>query len=122
VAQHVIDSVRESPNNVIFVCESHYTDCLTKTFVDNSLTYTPMTFSKEEITVLFCVPSKFQPKTNNSVFRNVTLLDILISSVSLQTEVCAVFDKCSTKPLVELSTSVLLVVKTGLQRPLFEIQ
>jgi hypothetical protein len=79
VAQHVIDSVRESPNNIIFVCESPYTDCLTKTFVDNSLTYTPMTFSKEEITVLFCVPSKFQPKPNNSVFRNVTLLDILIS-------------------------------------------
>jgi hypothetical protein len=35
VAQHVIDFVRESPNNIIFVSESPYTDCLTKTLVEH---------------------------------------------------------------------------------------
>ena len=42
-----------SINNIVFVCKSHYIDCLIKALaIDNSLgnpTYTPMTLTKEEI-------------------------------------------------------------------------
>ena len=51
--KYVIVSTDKAPNNIIFVCKSHYIDCLMKELgIDNSLgnpTYTPMTLTKEEI-------------------------------------------------------------------------
>ena len=45
-------SADKAPNNIVFVCKSHYVDCLIKELgIDNSLgnpTYTPMILTKEE--------------------------------------------------------------------------
>ena len=44
---YVIVSADKAPNNIVFVCKSHYIDCLIKELgIDNSLgnpTYTPTT-------------------------------------------------------------------------------
>ena len=49
----IIVSADKAPNNSVFVCKSHYVDCLIKELgIDNSLgnpTYTPTTLTKEEI-------------------------------------------------------------------------
>jgi len=51
--KYVIFSTDKAPNNIVFVCKSHYIDCLIKELgIDNSLgnpTYTPTTLTKEEI-------------------------------------------------------------------------
>jgi hypothetical protein len=51
--QYVIVSADNAPNNIVFVCKSHYIDCLIKELgLDNSLgnpTYTPTTHTKQEI-------------------------------------------------------------------------
>ena len=51
--KYVIVSADKAPNNIVFVCKSHYIDCLIKELgIDNSLgnpTYTPTTLTKEEI-------------------------------------------------------------------------
>ena len=51
--KYVIVSADKAPNNIVFVCKSHYIDCFTKELgIDNSLgspTYTPTTLTKEEI-------------------------------------------------------------------------
>jgi hypothetical protein len=51
--KYVIVSADKAPNNIVFVCKSHYKDCLIKELgIDNSLgnpTYTPKTLTKEEI-------------------------------------------------------------------------
>jgi hypothetical protein len=48
-----IVSSDKTPNNIVFVCKSHYIDCLIKELgIDNSLdnpTYTPTTLTKEQI-------------------------------------------------------------------------
>ena len=48
-----IVSADKAPNNIVFVCKSHYIDCLIKELgIDNSLgnpTYTPTILTKEEI-------------------------------------------------------------------------
>jgi hypothetical protein len=51
--KYVIVSPDKAPNNIVFVCKSHYIDCLIKelgidTLVGNP-TYTPTTLTKEEI-------------------------------------------------------------------------
>jgi hypothetical protein len=51
--KYVIISTDKAPNNIVFVCKSHYKDCLIKelgidTLVGNP-TYTPTTLTKEEI-------------------------------------------------------------------------
>ena len=50
---YVIVSADKAPNNIVFVCKSHYIDCFIKELgIDNSLdnpTYTPTTHAKEEI-------------------------------------------------------------------------
>ena len=47
------DQNDKAPNNIVFVCKSHYVDCLIKELeFDNSIgnpTNTPMTRTKEEI-------------------------------------------------------------------------
>ena len=50
--RYVIVSADKVPNNIVFVCKSHYRDCLIKelgidTLVGNP-TYTPTTLTKEE--------------------------------------------------------------------------
>ena len=51
--KYIIVSADNAPNNIVFVCKSHYVDCLIKELgIDNSLgnpTYTPTTLTKEEI-------------------------------------------------------------------------
>jgi hypothetical protein len=51
--KYVIVSADKAPNNIVFVCKSHYIYCLVKELgIDNSLgnsTYTPTTLTKEEI-------------------------------------------------------------------------
>ena len=51
--KYVVVSADKAPNNIVFVCKSHYIDCLTKDLgIDSSLgnpTYTPTTLTKEEI-------------------------------------------------------------------------
>ena len=51
--KYVIVSADKAPNNIVFVCKSHYINCLIKELdIDNSLgkpTYTPTTLTKEEI-------------------------------------------------------------------------
>jgi hypothetical protein len=51
--KYVIVSADKASNNIVFVCKSHYIDCLIKELgIDNSLgnpTYTPTTLTKEEI-------------------------------------------------------------------------
>jgi hypothetical protein len=52
--KYVIFSVDKAPNNIVFVCKSHYVDdCLLKELrIDNSLgypTYTPTTLAHEDI-------------------------------------------------------------------------
>ena len=67
--------------NIVYVCKSHYIDCLIKEFgIDNLLgnpIYTPTTLTTEEILdnyrPVFYVPLKFQPKMKNWIY--VTLLD-----------------------------------------------
>ena len=50
--KYVVVSADKAPNNVVFVCKSHYVECLIKELgIDNSLgnpTYTPTTLTKEE--------------------------------------------------------------------------
>ena len=51
--KYVIVSPDKAPSNIVFVCKSHYIDCLIKelgidTLVGNP-TYTPTTLTKEEI-------------------------------------------------------------------------
>jgi len=72
--KYVIVSADKAPNNIVFVCKSHYVDCLIKELsIDNSLdnpTYTPTTLTKEEILEiigLFYVPLEFQPKMKNCI-------------------------------------------------------
>ena len=51
--KYVIVSADKTTNNIVFVCKSHYIDCLIKELgIDNSLvnpTYTSKTLTKEEI-------------------------------------------------------------------------
>ena len=51
--KYVIVSADKAPNNIVFVCKSHYIDCLIKELhIDNSLgnpTDTPPTLTKEEM-------------------------------------------------------------------------
>jgi hypothetical protein len=51
--KYVIFSADKASNNIVFVCKSHYIDCLIKELgIDNSLgnpTYTPTKHTKEEI-------------------------------------------------------------------------
>ena len=51
--KYVIVSADKAPNNIVFVCKSHYIDCLIKELgIGNSLgnpTYILMTLTKEEI-------------------------------------------------------------------------
>jgi hypothetical protein len=53
--KYVIVSADKAPNNIVFVCKSHYTDCLIKELgIDNSLgnpTYTPTTPERNQLSL-----------------------------------------------------------------------
>ena len=115
-----IVSADKAPNNIVFVCKSHYIDCLIKelgidTLVDNP-TYTPTTLTKKEtldnhrsVLCSFGISTKYEeldlpslywiPKLHKCPFRQ---------------RYIAVSAKCSTEPLSKLLTCIVLAVKTGL--------
>ena len=116
---HVVVHVDKAPNNIVFVCKSHYIDCLIKKLgIDRSLgnpTYPPTTFAKEEIldnlvSFVFIWNFKFQIK--GRIWSSFILLDSKASQVFLQAtlycRVCQLL--CKTSFHVTLSA-----VKIGLQ-------
>ena len=78
--KYVIVSADKAPNNIVFVCKSHYIDCvITELSIHIHLAtlHIPRRHLRKRkswtIIGLFYVPLEFQPKTNNrSTF---TLLD-----------------------------------------------
>ena len=114
-------TVSAAPNNIVFLCKSHYIDCLIKELViDNSLgkpTFTPTTLTKEEIldnhgSVLcsFGISNKDEELGLPSFY----WIPKLHKYPSKQRYIAG-SAKCSTKPLSKLLTCILSVVKTGLQ-------
>ena len=70
--KYVVAPADKAPNNIFFVCKSHYIDCLIKesgiaNFPGN-LTYFPTTHLKEEVLCLFCVPLEIQPKIKKWIY------------------------------------------------------
>jgi hypothetical protein len=119
--KYVIVSTDNAPNNIVFVCKSHYIDCLKKELgIDNSLgnpTYTPTTLTKAEILdnhrsalCSFGISTKDEeldlpspyciPKLHKCPFKQ---------------RYIAGSAKCSTQSLSKLLTCILSAVKTGLQ-------
>ena len=88
--KYVVVTADKAPNNIVFVCKSHYIGCLIKELgIESSLgnqTYTPTTLTKEEI--LFCLLLEFQLKRRNSIFLYFTgfqsSMSVLTSNVTLQ--------------------------------------
>jgi hypothetical protein len=108
-------------NNIVFVCKSHYIDCLIKELcIDNSLgnpTYAPTTITKEEIldkhrSVLcsFGISTKDEELDLPSLYWTPKL-----RKCPFKQRYIAGSAKCSTKPLSKLLTCILSAVKTGLQ-------
>jgi len=106
---------------VIFLCKSHYIDCLIKKVgIDNSLgnpAYTPTTLTKEEIldnhrSVLcsFGISTKDEELDLPSLYRIPKL-----RKCPFKQRYIAWSAKCSTKPLSKLLTCILSAVKTELQ-------
>ena len=119
--KYVIVSADKAPNNIVVVCKLHYIDCLIKELgIDNSLgnpTYTPTTFTKEEIldnhrSVLcsFGISTKDEELDLPSRYWIPTL-----HKCPLKLRYIAGSAKCSTKPLSKLLTCILSAVKTGFQ-------
>jgi hypothetical protein len=119
--KYVIVSVDKAPNNIVFVCKSHYIDCLIKELgIDNSLgnpTYTPMTLTKEEIldnhrsvVCSFGISTKDEELNLPSLYWIPTL-----HKCPFKQRYIAGSAKCSTKPLSKLLTCILLAVNTGFQ-------
>ena len=111
--KQVIVSADKAPNNIVFVCKSHY-------IIDNSLgnpTYTPTTLTKKEIldnhqSVLcsFGISTKDEELDLPSLYWIPKLL-----KCPFKQRYIAGSAKCSTKPLSKLLTCILSAVKTGLQ-------
>ena len=81
--KYVIVSVNKASKNIVFVCKSHYVDCLIKELgIDNSFdnpTYTPYIYllylrKRKYWTIigLFYVPLEFQPKMKNRTYHHYT--------------------------------------------------
>ena len=111
----------KAPNDIVFVCNSHYIDCLIKELdINNSLgnpTYTPTITTKEEIldnqrSVLcfFGISTKDEELDLPSLYWIPKL-----HKCPFKQRCVAGSAKCSTKSLSKLLTCILSVVKTGLQ-------
>jgi hypothetical protein len=119
--KYVIVSADKAPNNIVFVCKSHYIDCLIKELgIDNSVgnpTYTPTTITKEEIldnhrSILY----SFGISTKDEELDLPSLYWIpKLHKCPFKQRYFTGSAKCSTKPLSKLLTCILSAVKTGLQ-------
>jgi hypothetical protein len=119
--KYVIVSTDKAPNNIVFVCKSHYIDCLIKelgidTLVGNPI-YTPTTLTKEEIldnhrSVLysFGISTKDEELDLPSLY-----LIPKLHKCPFKQRYIAGSAKCSTKPLSKLLTCLPSAVKIGLQ-------
>ena len=106
------------PNNIVFVCKSHYIDCLIKELgIDNSLgnpTYTPTT--EEILDNHRFVLCSFGISTKDEELDLPSLYWIpKLHNYPFKQRYIGGFAKCSTKPLSKLLTCILSAVKTGLQ-------
>ena len=114
---YVTVSADKAPNNIVFVCTSHYVDSLIKELgINNSLgnpSYTPTTITKEKIlNNRRPVLSSFgiSIKDNNWTYHHSTgFLRVFSNSVFVGSA------KCSRKRLSTLLTCILSAVKSGLQ-------
>jgi hypothetical protein len=119
--KYSIVSADKAPNNIVFVCKSHYIDCLIKELgIDNSLgnpTYTPTTLAKEEILDNHrSVLCSFGISTKDEELDQPSLYWIpKLHKCPFKQRYIAVSAKCSTKPLSKLLTCILSAVKNGLQ-------
>ena len=74
----VIVSADKALNNIVFVCKSHYVNCLINELCINNLLgnpiYTPTTLKKKYWTIigLFFATLEFQPKMKNWIYRHST--------------------------------------------------
>ena len=122
--KYVIVSANKVPNNIVFVCKSHYIDCLIKELgIDNSLgnpTYTSTTLAKEEIQDNHrSVLCSFEISTNDEELGLPSLYRIpKLHKCPFKQRYIAGSAKCSTKPLSKLITFILSAVKTGIIYPL----
>jgi len=80
--KYVIISADKTPNNIVFVCKSHYVDCLIKELgikvliIHLATLHIPRRHLRKRkswtIIGLFYVPSEFQPKMKNSIYHHST--------------------------------------------------
>ena len=77
--KYVIVSADKAPNNIVFVCKSHYIDCLIKELgIDNSLgnLHIPLQHLRKRkswtIICLFYFPLEFQPKMQSWIYHHST--------------------------------------------------
>jgi hypothetical protein len=119
--KYLIVSADKTPINIVFVCKSHYIDCLIKEVgIANSLgnpTYTPTTLTKEEILdnhrSVLCV---FGISTKDEELDLPSLYWIpKLHKCPFKQRYIAVSAKYSTKSLFKLFTCIISAVKTGLQ-------
>ena len=119
--KYVIVSADKAPNNIVFVCKSHYIDCFIKELgIDNSLgnpTYTLTTLTKEEILdnhrsalCSFGISTKDEKLDLPSLYWIPKLHKCPFKQRNI-----AGSAKCSPNPLSQLLTCILSAVKTGLQ-------
>ena len=98
----------KAPNDIVFVCNSHYIDCLIKELHnDNSLgnpTYTPTTLTKEEILAdLMSVLCSFEISTKDDEMDQPSLYWIpKLHKCPYKQRYIAGSAKCFTKPLSKL--------------------
>ena len=77
--KYVIVSADKAPNNIVFVCKSHYIDCVIKELsihIHLAALHIPRRHLRKRkswtIIGLFYVPLEFQPKTNNWIYLHST--------------------------------------------------
>ena len=112
--KYVIVSVDKAPNNIVFVCKSHYIDCLIKELgIDNSLgnpTKEEILDSHRSVLCSFGISTKDDELDLPSLYWIPKL-----HKCPFKQRYIAGSAKCSTKPLSKLLTCILSAVKTGLQ-------
>jgi hypothetical protein len=119
--KYVIVSADKAPNNLVFVCRSHYIDFLIKELgIDNLLghpTYSQTTLKKEDIMDNHrSVLCSFGISTKDEELDLPSLYWIpKLHKCPFKQHYIAGSAKYSTKPLSKLLTCILSAVKTGLQ-------
>ena len=115
--KYVIVSADKPPNHIVFVCNSHYIDCLIKELgIDNLLgnpTYTPTTFTKGEFLENHrSVLCSFGISTKDEEL-DIPLLYWIpkLHKCHCKQRYIDGSAKCSTKPLSKLLTYILSAVK-----------